>query len=100
MNEKQYKKRIEFQEKMITRQSEQIVTLKSQIEELENKCKEKDEIINSVSSLRSELTENVNKVKEYKEEYEKLIQDLKTMKKVIDQDVYKGRYWLIKPLLK
>ena len=47
MNEKKnrYEKRIKFQQKMIARQSEQIDILKSKNEKLEQKLKEKDEII-------------------------------------------------------
>lgn len=100
MNEKKYKKRLEFQQKMISRQSEQIDDLKLEIETLRNKLIEKDEIINSVTPLRSELTENVNEVKKHKEQYKVLIQELKDMKKILNREVYKNRWWLIKRLLK
>ena len=104
MNEKKYKKRYEkrldFQQKIISRQSEQIDTLKNEIEELKNKLIEKDETINSVDSLRKELSENVNVTKKYKEQYKGLIQELKDMKKIINKEVYKNRWWLIRWLLK
>lgn len=100
MNEKKYKRRIEFQQKVISRQSEQIDDLKSEIEKLKNEIKEKDQIINSVAPLRDELTANVNEVKKYKKEYKKLIQELRKMKSIVDQEVYKKRWWLIKLLLK
>ena len=100
MNEKNYKKRLEFQQKMISRQSEQIEALKSQIEKLQIKLKEKDEVISSVTPLRKELTENVNEIKKHKKEYQKLIQELKTMKNIVNEEVYKKRWWLIKFLLK
>ncbi len=102
MNERKnkYEKRFQFQQKMIARQSEQINSLKSQVENLKLELKEKDEIINSVTSLRNELTENVNAAKKYKEEYKNLIQELKKMKNTINKKVYKGRWWLIKFLLK
>lgn len=100
MNEKKYEKRLEFQKKMISRQSEQIDGLKSEIEKLKLECQKKDEIINSVSSLRSELVKDAEDVKQYKEEYRKLINELKNMKKILNQEVYKGRWWLIKFLIK
>ena len=100
MNEKNYKKRLDFQQKMIARQSEQIDSLKTQIEKLELECKEKDEIINSITPLRKELIENINDVKKYKKEYEKLIQELKKMKGITNQTVYKGRWWLVRLLMK
>ena len=100
MNEKIYKKRLDFQQRMISRQSEQIGMQKSTIERLENELKEKDKIINSVAPLRKELTENVKEQKRLKKEYKKLIQELKKMKSIVDQEVYRGRWWLIKFLLK
>lgn len=102
MNEKKnkYEKRLQFQQKMISRQSEQIDSLKLEIQELKNKIIEKDEIINSVTLLRNELTENVNQVKEYKKQYSVLIEELKKMKSIIDKDIYKGRWKLIKFLIK
>ena len=70
MNEKKnrYEKRLAFQQKMINRQSEQIENLKIEIEKLTLECQKKDELINSVSNLRKELTENVNEVKKNKKE--------------------------------
>ena len=100
MNEKKYKKRLEFQQKIISRQSEQIDALKTEIETLKNKLKEKDEIINSVEPMRKEMAENINEQKRLKKEYKKLIQELKKMKSIVNQTVYKGRWWLIKFLLK
>ena len=100
MNEKNYKKRLEFQEKIISRKNEQIEALELEIESLKLKLEEKDEIINSVTPLRNELAENVKQVKEYKKQYDTLIQDLKKMKEIINQTVYKGRWKLIKFLIK
>lgn len=85
---------------MISRQSEQIDLLKSEIEQLKSKCDEKDKIINSVAHLRSELTENINEIKKHKKEYKKLIEELKQMKMIMNQEVYKGRWWLIRLLIK
>ena len=102
MNEKKhrYEKRLAFQQKIINRQSEQIVSLKNEIEKLTLECQKKDELINSVTPLRNELTENINEVKKKKKEFNKLIQELKKMRSVVNQEVYKGRWWLIKLLLK
>ena len=68
MNEKGYKKRLDFQNKMISRQSKQIDSLKSEIDNLTLKLAEKDKIINSVASLREELSQNVEEVKNKKTE--------------------------------
>ena len=64
-----YKKKYEFQKDIISRQQKQIADLKSKVAELESKCKEKDEIINSVESLRIELTSHINDAKSKKEQY-------------------------------
>lgn len=100
MNEKNYKKRLDFQQKIISRQSEEIEDLKLKNEELKMKLAEKDELINSVSSLREELTNNVSDIKRYKKEYKELINELRKMKKIMNQEIYKNRWWLVKFLIK
>lgn len=102
MNEKKnkYEKRLQFQQKMITRQFEQIDSLKNEIEKLTLECQKKDEIINSVTPLRNELTVNVNEVKKKKKEFDELIQEMKKMKEIVNRTVYKGRWKLIKFLIK
>ncbi len=100
MNEKNYKKRLEFQQGLISKKSEEIESLKLEIEKLKFELQEKDKVINSVSSLRDELSQNVADAKKYKEEYERLINELKKMKKIMNKEVFKNRWWLIKLLLK
>ena len=99
-NKNKYEKRVAFQQKIITRQSEQIETLKSKIEKLTLECQKKDELVNSITPLRNELTENINDVKKKKKEFNELIQELKDMKKIFNKEVYKNRWWLVKWLLK
>lgn len=100
MSERNYKKKISFQQNVISRQSKQIEELKLQNEILKSKIKEKDEFINSVSSLRDELIKDSAEVKKYKKEYKKLIDEVRKMKDILNQTVYKGRWRLIKLLLK
>lgn len=100
MSEKSYKKRFEFQQKIVSRQSEQIEDLKSQIVKLKLELKEKDEIISSVTPLKEELAKEVSDIKGYKKEYKKLIDELRKMKEILNKTVYRGRWWLIKFLLK
>ena len=100
MNEKNYKKKLEFQEKLIKRQSEEIESLNCEIHNLRLKLEEKDNIINSIGPLRNELSQNVAYIKEKKEEYQTLINELRKMKEIINQDVYGGRWRLIKFLMK
>ena len=94
------KKKIEFQRKMIARQSEQIESLKSEIEKLKLVLEEKDRVIHSVDFLRNELAQNVAEVKNKKKEYFELVEDLRKMKKIIDQEVYGNKWKLVKFLIK
>lgn len=100
MSEKGYKRKYEFQKNIVEKQSKYIEDLKSKIESLELECKHKDELIDSVKHLRQELIDNVNEVKQKKNEYKELIEELKLMKNIINQDVYKNKWWLMKFLLK
>lgn len=95
-----YKKRYEFQKKINLRQSEEIESLKAQIDELISLCEEKDEEIHSVDSLRVELTENVNEIKKYKKQYKSLIEDLKKMRKVMNQAFFGNKWSFIRFLIK
>lgn len=100
MNEKKYEKKIEFQQKMISRQSKQIEELESQVRNLKLEIEEKNKIINSTSSLRDEMAKNVADIKGYKIKYKELIDEVRKMKDGINQEVYKGRWWLVKLLIK
>jgi DNA repair exonuclease SbcCD ATPase subunit len=100
MNEKNYKRKLDFQQKLIARQSEQIESQKNEIDKLKLELKEKDKMIHSVDSLRNELSQNISEIKKYKEEYKILIDEVRKMKSIINQDVYKNRWWLIKFLIK
>ena len=97
---KSEKKKLDFQQKIITRQSKQIELLKLQIEYLKQKCQEKDDVINSVQSIREELVENAKEHRRLKNEYKELVDELKQMKKIIDVNVYKGRWKIVKFLIK
>lgn len=100
MIRKNYKRRYEYQQKIISRQTEEIEYLNSQIDKLKNQCEEKDKIINSVDSLREELTLNIDEVKKNKKEYSDLVKELREMKNVMNQTVFKGRWKLVRFLIK
>ena len=100
MSEKKYEKKIELQQKMISRQSKQIEELESQVRNLKLEIEEKNKIINSTSSLRDEMAKNVADIEGYKMKYKELIDEVRKMKDGINQEVYKGRWWLVKLLIK
>ena len=85
---------------MISRKSEKIKSLESEIEKLKLECEEKDSVINSIEPLRNELKQNIDEIKGYKEEYKKLIAELKRMKTIMNQKLYNGRWWLVRFLIK
>lgn len=93
MNEKNYKKRLDYQQKLISKKNEEIESLKLEI-------KERDEIIESVSSLKEELIKDRDEIKKYKKEYKALVDELRKMKEIINQEVYRGRWRLVKFLIK
>lgn len=86
MIENRYKKRYETQIKIVARQREEIASLKSKIEELERECEKKDELINSVEPLR--------------DEFQRLIDELKEMKTIANKKLYKGRWKIIRFLIR
>ena len=100
MNEKKYEKKVEFQQKVISRQAKQIEELELQIRNLRLEIEEKNKIINSTASLRDEMAKNVEEVKGYKKQYKELIDELRMMKDGINKEVYKGRWKLVKFLIK
>lgn len=100
MNEKTYKKRLDFQQKMIARQSEEIENLKMVIEKLKVELEEKDNIIKAITPMKEELARNIAQIKEYKKQYKESIDELRKMKDIINQTVYKGRWNVIRFLMK
>lgn len=100
MNEKSYKKRLDFQQNIISKKSEEIEFLKSENEKLKQKIKEKDELIASVEPMRKEMAENIEKHKNLNSKYKNLIQELRQMKKALNKEVFKNRWWLVKLLIK
>lgn len=100
MNEKRYEKRLELQQKMISRQSNEIESLNAEIVKLRLQIEEKDIVINAIEPMKKELAENIAEVKKHKEEYKTLIQELKKMKEIVNQEVYRGRWKVIRLLMK
>lgn len=100
MIENRYKKRYESQKKIVLKQKEQIQSLISEIEMLKRECEEKDELINCVEPLRNELLQDIADIKSCKEEWKKLLADMKKMKTIMDKNICNGRWWLIRFLIK
>lgn len=95
-----YEKKYETQKKIVLRQLDEIEKLKSSISELEIDSEKRTELIDSITDIRTELYEVIDDLSERREEYTHLIEDLRQMKMVMNQTVFKGKWRLIKLLLR
>lgn len=95
-----YEKKYETQKKIVLRQLDEIEKLKSSISELEIDSEKRIELIDSITDIRTELYEVIDDLSERREEYTRLIEDLRQMKMVMNQTVFKGKWRLIKLLLR
>lgn len=95
-----YEKKYETQKKIVLRQLDEIEKLKSSISELEIDSEKRTELIDSITDIRTELYEVIDDLSERRDEYTRLIEDLKQMKMVMNQTVFKGKWRLVKLLLR
>lgn len=93
-------KKSDIQNRIIKRKTDEIESLKEMISELEIDSTEKDNIIKSIDSFRDELSEITDDLKNKREEYDKLIKELTDMKKIMNEEVFKNRWNLVRLLLK
>lgn len=86
--------------RIIQKQSKEIERLKMEILKLEKKCSDKDDVINSVTPLKEELKKITKELNDKRDEYDNLIKELREMKTVMNQRVFKGRWKLVRLLIK
>ena len=94
------KRHDDVKNKIIKRQADEIDSLKSQIEKLNIDNANKDELIHSVDHLREEFEDVIDNLKSKEAEYDKLIADLRLMRKAFDREVFANRWWIVKRLIK
>lgn len=94
------KQQYELHNTIVQKKNDQIESLKSEILKLELDAQKKDELINSVDHLRVELQDIVQDMNDKKEEYDALIEELMLMRKVFNEDFFKGRWRIVKWLIK
>lgn len=94
------KKQNDRKSRIISRQVDEIDKLKQMISDLEISCQKKDDIISSIDILLSDMKETVDGIKEKSDEYDRLIDELKHMKKIMNEEVFNNKWRLIKFLLK
>lgn len=93
-------RRNEFANQIIQKKNLEIDSLKNKIMDLQISCEEKDSLINSIDGFRKELAETIDELKAKKQGYDVLMDDLIQMRKVFNQTVFKGRWKIIKWLMK
>lgn len=104
-------KRSDIKDRTIARQAKEIESLKTKISMLEKSLNEKDCIIEakenenaeftaSIESLRSELKKNIDELKQKSKEYDENLAEIKKMKTVFNEELFKGRWNLVKFLIK
>lgn len=86
--------------RIISRQVDEIDKLKQTVSDLEISCQEKDELISSIDTLIADMRETVDGINAKSEEYDKLIDELRQMKRIMNEEVFKGKWWLMKFLIK
>ena len=96
------RKLLDYQSRLIQRKNDEVEALNAKISKLELSCEEKDDLINSIEHLREDLKTTIMEIKAKGDEYDMLIEDLRLMKKIMIQEVFKSewRFRLIKLLMK
>lgn len=100
INKQRNKRRDDLNKQIIKRKEFEIESLKEKISKLELDNNAKDELINSIDCLRDELKAITENLKKKSEEYDKLNSDLRQMKKVFNQEVFKGKWRIIRWLMR
>lgn len=93
-------RRLEMKDRIINRQSDTIEDMKKQISSLEIDVQEKDVLLKSMDALLDDMKNIIKEIDAKKDEYDKLIIDLRAMRKIMDEEVYKNKWWLIKFLIR
>lgn len=94
------KRRLESRNRTIKSQADEISKLRAQIDKLSIDCAEKDELISSVNSLYNEINAALDEIKKERDKYKKLNADLLEMRKIMNKEVFKGRWNLVRFLLR
>lgn len=85
---------------VIQRQADEIRSLKRKISDLEIDAKKKDELLLSVDVMATNLQHEVDEVRSLKEQYRSLINEVNLMMQIFNKNIFKGRWKLIRLLMK
>lgn len=85
---------------MIQKQADEIRDLKNKINTLQIENERKDELIHLVDTLTTDLQNEIEEIYNLKERYRVLINDLNLMMQIFNTKIFKGRWKLIRLLMK
>lgn len=94
------KKEQDIKSKIIQKQVDEIKSLEEEVANLKAMCEEKDKVINSVSLLHNELQSLIDEAKSKMTEYDNGVAEIKKMKRIFDDELYNGKWNLVKLLIK
>ena len=94
------RKKDEMQSRIIKRQKEEINRLKDEIASLKYECQAKDEMLEYFDDARHDIKSVIDGMSESRDGYVEAVKELREMKRVINQEVFNGRWWLIKLIIK
>ena len=93
-------KKYDFLKKRMNRQTKEIENLSHKIYQLKIENNEKQDLIDSINSIKKDWKESLDTICVQRDEYQKLIFELRAMKTVMKTTVFKGKWKLIKLLMK
>lgn len=93
-------KRNNIKSDIIKKQSCEIDRLRKKIGSLDEACEQKDMLISAIDDMRDEFVGALQDLKDKRNEYDKLVNELILMKKVMNKEVFKGKWNIIRFLLK
>ena len=99
-NSTKSQKKQDIKSKIIKRQADEIKSLEEEVANLKAACEEKDKIIDSVSPLREELQSLIDEAKSKMVDYDNGVEEVKRMKKIFDEELFNGKWSLVKLLIK
>ena len=85
---------------MIQKQADEIRDLKNKINTLQVESERKNELIHLVDTLTTDLQNEIEEIYNLKERYRVLINELNLMMKIFNTKIFKGRWKLIRLLMK
>lgn len=94
------RKKQDLKSRTIQRQANQIKDMQKEIDRLETRCKEQEKELGSMAYMHDEMASLISELREKVKEYNSYLDEIKKMKAVFNKDLFKGRWNLVKFLVK